>query len=100
MIRQFHGSIVLKGTKGIIQKSAKISSKTLQKLGKKKKKKEKMYSQQNELYVYIEQFFSVENLFEELRSNFRVSVFFRVLNTILPGNIFFFYNRTIKKRKY
>lgn len=34
-IRQFHESIVLKGTKGIIQKSAKISPKTLQKLKKK-----------------------------------------------------------------
>ena len=34
-IRQFHESIVLKGTKGKIQKSAKISPKTLQKLKKK-----------------------------------------------------------------
>lgn len=50
-IRQFHESIVLKGTKGIIQKSAKISSKTLQKL------KKKMYSQQNELHVHRTIFF-------------------------------------------
>lgn len=55
-IRQFHESIVLKGTKGIIQKSAKISPKTLQKL------KKKMYSQQNELHVHRTIFFSGKSL--------------------------------------
>lgn len=81
-IRQFHESIVLKGTKGIIQKSAKISPKTLQKL-----KKKCIVNRMS--CMYIERFFSVENLFEELRSNFRILLFFHVLNTILPANIFF-----------
>lgn len=81
-IRQFHESIVLKGTKGIIQKSQKYRQRHC-----KNWKKKCIVNRMS--CMYIERFFSVENLFEELRSNFRILLFFHVLNTILPANIFF-----------
>lgn len=91
-IRQFHESIVLKGTKGIIQKSAKISPKTLQKL-----KKKCIVNRMS--CMYIERFFSLENLFEELRSNFRILLFFSCFEYNFACE-YFFYIRTMKKRIY
>lgn len=92
MIRQFHESIVLKGTKGIIQKSAKISSKDIAK----KKKKKKIYSQQNELYVHRTIFFSGKSLW---RTEIKLQSFgiFSCFEYNFAWEYFFYNNPAIKK---